>query len=310
MTSTRPMLACNDQVLSQDNYDQIPYPVIVSTKLDGRRNYISLDNKCTSRSGKPLPNIHTRKVIEEAKLIGMDGELLASSPTDPNAMQKAHSAFSSVHGEPDFTYHIFDNISRAKQGYAAYLKTLKQQAKQFPSWAKLIPQVCISTPETLAEFVLACEAEGYEGAVIRSPDSPYKHGRSTWKQGWMLKAKRWTYDEGVVIGLHEAMHNANLTETDELGYTKRSSHKANKIPMNTLGSFEVRFYDPLKERFIEFKISPGGLNAAERKQIWDLRNTDESALNRFITFKHFAQSGVRDKPRHGQFVAFREMTDM
>lgn len=308
MPSMRPMLACNDTVLTDRNYDRITYPVFASTKLDGRRNIVNAAGTPLSRTGKLLPNLHTRKVIREARLIGMDGELISGSPTDPNAMQKAHSAFSSVHGEPAFSFHIFDNWLRAKTTYQNYWPELEAASDKLPEWATIVPQLIITSPEDLDDFVKEVTRLGYEGAVIRSFYSPYKHGRSTWKQGWMLKAKEYEYTEGKIISLKQAMHNANDAEFDELGYTKRSTHASGKIPANTLGSFIVKH--PSSEE--PFGVATGNLNASEKKQLWDMRKKVAcgSCVGLTITFKHFAQSGVRNKPRHAQFVAFRAASDM
>jgi len=310
--SMRPMLACNDTVLTEKNYDRIAYPVFASTKLDGRRNIINPAGTPLSRTGKLLPNLHTRKVIREANLIGMDGELICGSPTDPNAMQHAHSAFSSVHGEPDFTFHIFDDWRRGKLPYKDYWPELEAQQNCLPSWATIVPQLIISSPEQLSDFVKQVTAEGYEGVVVRSLNSPYKHGRSTWNQAWMLKAKEYETTEGQIVGLKEAMHNANEADRDELGYAKRSTHASGKVPAGTLGSFIVKHPSSPEA----FGVATGHLNAEEKQILWDNRNNPKeeglmsSCIGKLMTFKHFAQSGVRNKPRHAQFVAFRDHTDL
>ena len=302
----RPMLACSDTILTDDNYDQIPYPVIASTKLDGWRSIIDINNNPLSRSGKSIPNLFTRKEIRSANLAGWDGEILASSPTHPNAMQKAQSAFSSIHGEPDFTYHIFDNWTRQQQSFKDYWDRLQGINLNFPEWAELIPQMYITSPEELAEFVKEVTDKGYEGAVIRSLNSPYKHGRSTWKQNWMLKAKPYTYEEGIIISLNERMINLNAKTCNELGYSSRSTHKGGKVPSDTLGSFNIRSISGQQT----FSIGTGHLDESERQRVWDYRDTDGTWVGKLITFKHFAQSGVRKKPRHGQFCSLRSMRDL
>jgi DNA ligase-1 len=238
----------------------------------------------------------------------MDGELICGSPTDPNAMQHAHSAFSSKYGEPDFSFNIFDNWTRGKTSYKDYWPELEAAQANLPSWAFIVPQLVIASPEDLDDFVKEVTGMGYEGAVVRSLYSPYKHGRSTWKQGWMLKAKEYEYTEGTIVGLKQAMHNANDPVFDELGFTKRSTHAANKIPANTLGSFIVKH--PASEE--SFGVATGNLSAAEKQQLWDKRDEIAcgSCIGLTITFKHFAQSGVRNKPRHAQFIAFRSAEDM
>lgn len=301
----RPMLACSDTILTDDNYDKISYPAIASTKLDGWRAIVDINNNPLSRSGKSIPNLFTRKEIHSAGLAGWDGEILASSPTDPNAMQKAQSAFSTIHGEPDFTYHIFDNWQRQKEPFGEYYKRIMSEQTNLPEWAKIIPQVIVTSPEELATFVQHTTDMGYEGAVIRSLNSPYKHGRSTWNQGWMLKAKQYTYEEGIISSLNERMINLNPKQRNELGFSSRSTHKGGKVPGDTLGSFNIQ-----NKVGLIFSIGTGHLTEAERQQVWDFRDTAGTWVGKLITFKHFAQSGVRDKPRHGSFVSLRSTEDL
>lgn len=300
----RPMLACNDTILTEENYDKIRYPVVVSAKLDGRRNIIDINGNPLSRTGKPLPNLHTRKVIQEANLVGLDGELLASPSNDPNAMQAAHSAFSSVSGKPNFQFYIFDDWRRGKTQFWAHYPTLRSLS--LPEWAVVLPQELVSNPYELADFVKEVTTLGFEGAVVRSPSSPYKHGRSTWKQGWMLKAKDYIYEEGTIINLKERMTNTNEAFENELGYTKRSTAKEGRVPAGTLGAFVIR-----DKAGREFSVGTGHLDDTQRKRFWVERDVPaRSIIGRICTYKHFAQSGVRNKPRHGQFVALRDKSDM
>ena len=69
-----------------------------------------------------------------------------------------------------------------------------------------------------------------------SPDGPYKCGRSTVREGYLLKLKRFADGEAVILGCCEQMHNANAAQQDAFGRTKRSSHKDNKIGKATLGA--------------------------------------------------------------------------
>jgi DNA ligase-1 len=254
-----------------------------------------------TRSGKLLPNLHTRKIISEAGLFGLDGELICGSPTDPNAMQLAQSAFSSIHKSPDFTFYIFDNWTRGPSPYHEWVYQAPWLRSGLPSFCHIIEQALISTPEQLSDFIKTCLTSGYEGAIVRSPNSPYKHGRATWKQGWMLKAKKFTYEEGTLVQCLEAYGNDNDLEISELGYSKRSGKAEGKYPKGTLGSFLV-FTDGAT-----FQIGTGPLTMGERQDIW---NNQASYAGRTITFKHFAQSGVRNKPRHGQFISFRSEADL
>ena len=92
----------------------------------------------------------------------------------------------------------------------------------------------------LAAYEEKCLAEGYEGVMIRTPDSPYKCGRSTEREGWLLKIKRFEDDEAVVLETYEGLSNLNPAERDAFGRTKRSSCKENKVGRGELGGFVVQ----------------------------------------------------------------------
>src|SRR5690606_27777905 len=113
-------------------------------------------------------------------------------------------------------------------------------------------------------------------------------GRSTAREGHLLKLKRFTDGEAVVIGFEELMHNANEATKDELGYTKRSTHADGKVPMGTLGALKVRDLTT----GIEFSIGTG-YTAAQRRKLWDARDT---LVGKVVKYKHF-EGGVKDAPR-------------
>lgn len=295
------MLASNEVV---ENYESISYPVIAAPKIDAWRSY-NYAGQPRTRKGLVVPNIHTRALLSRPEFEGLDGELVCGSSIDPNSMQKAQSAFATIGGEPDFTWHIFDDLARGRNGYWESWKTRLPESRidSLPSFISLVPQRLITSAHDLDTFVQEMLAAGYEGVITRAPNSPYKNNRSTRKQEWMLKVKPVTYEEGVVIGFNEKKHNYNQATRDDLGYTKRSGHKENKIGADTLGSFQVQAPGYVNS----FGVGCGSLDAVNKQHIWDNRTAN---MRRTITFKHFAQTGIVAKPRHAQFVAFRAPEDM
>jgi DNA ligase-1 len=151
--------------------------------------------------------------------------------------------------------------------------------------------------------------------MIRSTAGPYKFGRSTEKEGWLLKLKRFEDSEAVVLGCYELMHNANEATKDELGHTKRSSHKANKQGRGTLGGLHVR---DLKTG-VEFDIGTG-FDDALRAELWSLHQLNVAlqvpakfsagaVVGRVAKYKFFP-TGSKDKPRFPVFLGFRDSIDM
>ena len=300
VTIPRPMLACNEVV---EDLDSITYPVIASVKLDGWRSF-NFNGQPITRSGKLIPNRHTRHVLSLAELEGLDGELICGNPADPNAMQKAQSAFSTIEGAPDFTWYIFDDLKRGENGYYPWwAENVSRAQSRLPSFCKIVPQYKILNSKGLDNFTQAMLADGYEGVITRQPNSPYKHNRSTRKQEWMLKVKPWTYEEAVILDLKEKKHNLNAATKSELGFTKRSSHQDGKVRAETLGSFILR--SPNYQT--EFSVGCGHLDDATKQLIW---NSKEQYIGQTVTFRHFKQTGVVKAPRQGQFVSLRTEEDM
>jgi DNA ligase-1 len=147
--------------------------------------------------------------------------------------------------------------------------------------------------------LLKLEAEmleqGYEGLILRDGHAPYKMGRSTVKEGYLLKLKRFTDAEFEVIGFEERMHNANEASTNELGRTKRSSCMAGLEGRGDLGALVVR-----RAGGLVFNVGTG-LNDADRQEIW---NHQDKYLGQMAKVKYFA-IGMKDAPRHPVFLGWR-----
>ncbi|MNG11564.1 DNA ligase [compost metagenome] len=129
--------------------------------------------------------------------------------------------------------------------------------------------------------------------MVRQADGKYKQGRSTLREGILLKLKRFNSAECIVTGFEELMHNANEAKINETGHTDRSSHKENLVPMNTLGALLVKDI----ESGVDFAIGTG-YTAAQRKEIWDNRR---QWLGKIVTYTHFAVGSGYDKPRFPVF---------
>ena len=111
--------------------------------------------------------------------------------------------------------------------------------------------------------------------------------------------KRMKSDEAEIIGFTERQHNGNEPTINELGRTKRSSHKENLTGRNDLGALIVRFGD------IEFNIGTG-FTDDERNEIWANR---DKYLGKIVKFKYFP-IGMKDAPRHPVYEGVRDERDM
>lgn len=289
----RPLLAAT---LEADKLEALGYPVLVSPKLDGIRTLIHHEHGPVSRKFKPIPNRWLREIIlDDERLHGFDGELVV-----PNAsFNETQSAVMSVEGQPQCDYWVFDDFSHYELSFEDRMLELGRRLAKLPK----IPSVRIRQvlhrlafdAERIEQYAATFAAEGYEGVMVRDPRGPYKQGRSTLKQGILLKLKGFADAEGVIVGFEERMHNANTAERDNLGYTKRSSAKDGKCGMDTLGALIV------DTQWGELRIGTG-FTDHERKWYWDRR---DRLVGEVITFKYQA-FGMDEKPRFPVFLHFRE----
>lgn len=307
-----------------------PLPCLASPKIDGvRAMKHEGPNALMSRSMKAVPNKHVQALLNFPDILGLDGELVVGDATDPNCMQNTTSGVMSSSKEFEFQFHIFDKFDSPhgfdiRLGHAQNI--VKRVQDQWPvyramlrldgaPWAEhcplvMVPHVLIESHGQLDAYEAECLALGYEGIMVRRPDGQYKQGRSTVREGGLLKVKRFSDAEAIIVGFEEEMKNNNAKVTNELGRSKRSSHAAGKAGKGTLGAFICKrlFIDKRgNETESDYTFNIGtGMSAEFRAAAWANR---ESFMGRLVKFKHF-EHGVVDAPRHPVFIGMRDKRDM
>jgi DNA ligase-1 len=285
----QPMLACAEIPCLET---QVKYPCFIQPKLDGIR-CVAINGQAYSRKMKLIPNQFIQEVFGKLNLHGLDGELMIHGD-----FNKVQSAVMSEDGEPDFYYVVYDawNLEQTyeKRRSELAIKIFSLNSEYVASIDTFIIENAEEAETELGHFIRA----GYEGGILRSLNSPYKQGRSTFKEGYLVKLKKFLDDEATVIGFEERLHNTNEQERDERGYAKRSSKKDGMVGANTLGSLIVRWND------VEFGVG-SGFNDTQRKEIWD--NKDQY-IGKLVTFRYqeLSSYGV---PRFPTFKWFRKEDD-
>ncbi len=269
--------------------------LLASPKLDGIRCTIQ-SGVALSRTLKPIRNKHIQSVLGHDSLNGLDGELIIGSPTAKDVYTRTVSDVMRTTGEPEFMFYVFDDINSNK----IYRERYKDLHANHPS-IKILRNKLITSMGELYDYEQECLTVGYEGVILRDVLAKYKHGRSTAKQGELLKVKRFEDGEAAIIGMEELMHNANEATTNELGRTQRSSHKENKVPTGTMGALVCRDL----ETGIEFNIGTGFTDEM-RAEFWFNK---EGYMENLLKYKSF-KIGVKDKPRHPVFLGMRDPSDM
>lgn len=303
-------MPCKVMLAVDADIDSIQFPCVAQPKIDGIRCHVEMTENgpvALTRANKPIPNRFIRSALSRKELVGFDGEI-----TSGNTFQETTSAVMSFDGAPDFRFHVFDITNMDDTSYVERYSRLvdrsfvtlfdKNQVRVSPVFkhVRVVDSQLVPDRETLERIEEVWLKEGYEGVIVRAPQAPYKHGRSTKKQGYLLKIKRFSDAEAVVEGVEELMHNANELGTNELGYAQRSTKKEGLVGADTLGALLCKTDDG-----VEFKIGTG-FDAATRKELWDRRS---ELTGKLVKYKYFA-TGVKEAPRFPVFLGFRDEADL
>lgn len=276
-----------------DDVEDLVYPLLASPKLDGIRAF-KYGPELFTRSYKCVPNSAIRAALRACPT-GWDGELILGDPTAPDVYRRTNSICMSQN-KPivGLRWFVFDNREDPLGGFADRHSRLYD----IPPLVVKLDHHIIASPAELLAYEQSCVKQGYEGVVLRSPTGRYKAGRSTLREQYLLKLKRFTDAEALVTGFEELHSNANEAMKDERGYTKRSSHAEGQVPMGTLGALVCTMGE------VEFRIGTG-FSTSDRDHIWRHRDQYLGALTKF---KYFAV-GVKTAPRHPVWLGWRNPLD-
>lgn len=287
----KPMLA------SATDGRNLRFPLLASPKLDGVRCLI-IDGVAMSRSLKPIPNRYVQKLFGRKDYNGLDGELIVGLPNAHDAYRATTSGVMSEDGEPNVVFHIFDDFL-----IEAPYKNRYEEIYYGHEWGARVAPLehwLVENRDELEDYEVEYLTKGYEGLMLRDPEGPYKQGRSTEKEGWLLKMKRFQDSEAEIVDVVEFMHNDNEAKRNALGQLERSSHKANKRPGNKLGAIVAKDLNT----GVVFEIGTG-FTDAERVALW----TNAKLIGKIVKYRH-QPTGVKDKPRFPVYQGFRDKRDM
>lgn len=301
MQDSKPMLASN-----VEDFSKLRFPAYVSAKLDGIR--ASMQNgRLVSRSLKPIPNKFVQAAFAGLPE-GADGELIVGEPND-DPYRRTVSVVMSDDKPLDFygdtvRFYQFDIMDDDRLFDVRYfnMTTGQRNLNHY-----IVPQIVIQNLHDLEVAETEFLKDGYEGLMFRDPNGRYKHGRSSEKEGILLKVKRFKDAEARVIGCEPEMENQNAAFTNELGRTARSSAKAGKVAKDTLGKLNCRGvggdYDG-----VEFDVAVSSMTHEERKDIWDHFKMG-LIVNKLVVYKYFPTGGD-SRPRHPIFKGWRDKRDL
>ena len=275
------------------------FPYYASEKLDGVRAFIE-DGQVWSRRKELIPNLHVQALFSHQRYAGLDGELIVGPPNSPTAFNDTQSGVMRIAGEPNVMFHVFDYCATTQMLFTKRLLVAKGLV-QGAAKMKLVKQHHIRNQEELDRFESCMVADGYEGVMLRTPESLYKFGRSTVNESYLLKVKRFEDADAVILSYEEENHNANEKIVNEYGVGKRSSAKAGKVGKGVLGKLLVED----TRSGVQFGVG-SGFTAAQRANLWDVRTTLPGC---YIKYR-YQPAGVKEKPRFPTFIGMRDERDM
>ena len=282
-----------------DDLNAIEFPVLCTPKLDGIR-CLKQGGQALTRSFKPIRNTFAREWLEANVPDGCDGELLLRG----KSFSESAGALGRESGQPDFVFNVFDYTASGdlNRGYSRRMDGLMHLKLDENRCRKVLPYLCGNLAELLA-YEKEMLAQGYEGVMMRKPSGPYKCGRSTVREGYLLKLKRFADSEATILDTYEGESNLNEAQKDAFGRTKRSTAQAGKVGRNELGGFKVRD----RKSGVEFSVGFNHTKSSEgAAALWQHR---ASLVGMVLKYK-YQPSGMLVAPRFPQFLGFRDAWDM
>lgn len=299
MNNFKPMLA------AKADLDKVQFPIIGQPKYDGIRCCLDFGGRALSRTLKDIPNRHIQERMRRldglmnGSSFGLDGEIVTYTRGTMDSLYTVQSKVMSVEGEFEFKYHVFDEYTSKDLPYEKRHEMLRKLLTPVMGdvidYVSLVRNKMLLDMDDLNLYEEELVRQGWEGMIGRKPSGFYKYGRATVNEGLLLKFKRFEDAEAVIIGYEELEHNENEAFRDERGQQKRSSHKENKVPGQTLGALLLKWGD------IEFKVGTG-FDEEQRREIW---TNSEEFMGRTVTFK-YKGTGPNGKPLIASFKSFRD----
>ena len=210
----KPMLAT--QI---DDLSSLSYPLYASKKLDGCRSTI-FNGVAYSRSLKLIPNLSIQKWAKEnaAYLEGLDGEFIVGSPTSETVFRDTTSFVMSIDKVGEFQFFAFDQVH-----VTAPAEDRQKALEALPviPRVQVLEQTLVQSEAELEDYRTVAVQDGYEGAMVKKVKGKYKFGRSSVKEGLLLKMKLFPDSEFKIVGYECKYHNANEAKVNELGRTAR-----------------------------------------------------------------------------------------
>lgn len=286
------------RVMLASTEGRIRFPCLVSRKLDGVRCTYSPSHGVLTRTNRVLPNEAIRQMIESSDvakhpgLTLLDGELCR---TDESFLDTSGQARTINGSSREMIYHIFDMVldeaweTPFVVRFSSLCSAMSEQEQ-----VQLVPQRIVRSDKELDDEIHQAKSSQWEGLMIRALDGPYKHGRSTPREGWLIKRKFSEESEGTIVDVIQLKKNLNPPMRDPRGLIMRSRMAAGLHLEAKVGAFIIQ-----TDAGVQFHIG-SGLTDEQRVSWWSDRNR---MIGQRIRYAYQA-TGAKEAPRIPTFKGF------
>ena len=341
----KPLLAPN----KQPNLDELNFPLLASYKLDGIR-CIFYKGQILSRSLKPIQNKQLKEKFEPIRAytekwdLILDGEIYSPDLTFQEITsfvmtqdfedKKSIKKFGEVKKIPEhLKFYCFDaiddfNFNKEFIDRSNYMICF---TVTWESIFELVGQELIESKTQLESHFEKALKDGYEGLILRNPESRYKCGGATLKENIIYKMKPYrTFDAKIIDVIQATVVNPNAEKKiNELGRSVTSKKKDDRILIDKASAFLVKYCNKCNgtgKIYHECHSQNGQLKGygtyfscnsckevkpviamtdEEKEEIW---KNKESYIGRCIEYKGMLV-GSKDVPRNPTMLRFREDKD-
>ena len=312
MKSFKPQLCPNEKV----DLSTLSYPLLASCKLDGIR-CIFYKGQILSRSLKQIQNKQLREKFEPIRAWTektgnvIDGEIydpkmtfqeitsfvMTEDLTDPKTIKKNGCI---LEIPETLNYYAFDFLYGEQTHHSFYerLTALADVIIEIKSpYIHPVLHKKVNTKEEVEQTFEWALNNDYEGLILRNPNSPYKCGRFTIKEGGAFKIKPFVTFDAKITGVEQSTEVNEDAEkkTNELGRSVTSKKKDDRHLIEKASAFWVEYEGkPLKVVL--------AMTDPEKVAVWANR---ASLIGKTIEYKGMLV-GSKDVPRHPVMIRYRE----
>jgi DNA ligase-1 len=301
MKKFKPLLAPNEKV----DLSTLSYPFLASKKLDGIR-CIFYKGQILSRSLKQIQNKQLRerfeslrKFTEETQCI-LDGEIYSPKLSFQEITHFVMTQDLCDEQLPEhLKFYCFDCLTDENLVFQRRIGDVEYHSFHMKNLI-LVTHKRVNNVQDVESYFEEVLKEGYEGLILRNPESLYKFGRGTIKEGIIFKVKPFVTFDAQITGVVQATEANEDAEKkiNELGRSVTSKKKEDRHAILKASAFWVNYENkPLKVVL--------AMTDFEKIDIWINR---AGLIGKWIEYKGMLV-GSKDVPRHPVMIRFREDKD-